>query len=76
MSSNSLFGILPSAGKPSLFNYYFYFNLVIELGVLLPLICCLTIGKSKELSARRWAIVGILLAVSLFFMHWAYGLSR
>jgi membrane-bound metal-dependent hydrolase YbcI (DUF457 family) len=30
-------GILPSAGAISLFNYYFYRNLIIELGILTPI---------------------------------------
>ena len=33
------FGILPSAGKIDVTNYYFYRNLYLELGVLLPCIC-------------------------------------
>lgn len=70
------FGLLPSAGKPSLSNYYFYYNLGIEMGVLIPLSCCLLVSKSKKRSVWRWVIVGILLLVSAYFMHWAYGLSR
>ncbi|MEO1006461.1 MAG: metal-dependent hydrolase [Cyanobacteria bacterium J06638_38] len=32
------FGILPSAGKIELHNYYFYRNLLLEMGVLFPLL--------------------------------------
>ncbi len=32
------FGVLPSAGKLNIFNHYFWRNLVIESGVLLPII--------------------------------------
>lgn len=70
------FGILPSAGQPRLSNYYFYRNLGIEMGVLLPLSCCWLIGKSETKAMWKWAIVGILLSISTYFMHWAYGLSR
>ena len=70
------FGLLPSAGKPSLSNYYFYYNLGIEMGVLMPLSVGLLISQYKRLSVWRWGIVGLLLAVSAYFMHWAYGLSR
>lgn len=70
------FGLLPSAGKPSLSNYYFYYNLGIEMGVLVPLSCGLLISQYKKLSRWRWGIVGLLLTVSAYFMHWAYGLSR
>lgn len=71
------FGILPSAGKPSLSNYYFYANLGIELGVLVPLIGSLLISKQRTLASRwRWISVSILLAIAVYFMNWAYGLSR
>ena len=42
------FGILPSAGRIDLDNYYFYRNLRLEMGVLLPLFaiaCLLAVGK-------------------------------
>ncbi|WP_299407662.1 hypothetical protein [Acaryochloris sp. IP29b_bin.148] len=70
------FGLLPSAGKPSLSNYYFYYNLGIEMGALVPLSCGLLISQYKRLSVWRWGIISLLLSVSAYFMHWAYGLSR
>lgn len=70
------FGLLPSAGKISLFNYYFYYNLVIELGVLLPLLFCALIQQSRVAVKQKWRITFTLLLVSTYFMHWAYGLSR
>jgi len=70
------FGLLPSAGKVSLTNYYFYYNLGIEMGVLIPLSCCCLIGKSKKISVWGWLAIAILLSISAYFMHWAYGLSR
>ena len=70
------FGLLPSAGKISLFNYYFYYNLVIELGVLLPLLLGALIHRSRVSVEQKWGIKFTLLLVSTYFMHWAYGLSR
>lgn len=70
------FGLLPSAGKPSLSNYYFYYNLGIEMGALIPLSCGLIISQYKRLSVWRWGIISLLLSVSAYFMNWAYGLSR
>lgn len=70
------FGVLPSAGRPSLSNYYFYYNLGIEMGVLMPLSCCVLISQFRKKSVLVWAIVGLLLSVAAYFMHWAYGLSR
>ncbi|AFY39783.1 Protein of unknown function DUF457, transmembrane [[Leptolyngbya] sp. PCC 7376] len=70
------FGLLPSAGKPSLSNYFFYYNLGIEIGVLLPLSISLVLIRSQKTTWWKWGIIGLLLAISIFFMHWAYGLSR
>ena len=70
------FGLLPSAGKPSLSNYFFYYNLGIETGVLLPLSISLVLIRSQKTTWWKWVIIGLLLAISIYFMHWAYGLSR
>ena len=71
------FGVLPSAGKLSLFNYYLYYNLAIELGVLVPLsFCWYYLRASKKLTWRGWLIVGFLLLLSGRCMYWSYRLSR
>ncbi len=71
------FGLLPSAGKLSLFNYYLYFNLGIELGILVPLsLCCYYLKKSQKITAKTCLIVCSLFLISARFMYWAYGLSR
>ena len=70
------FGVLPSAGKPSLSNYYFYYNLGIEMGVLLPLSIAVVIAQLQKTTWWKWTIVALLLPISIYFMHWAYGLSR
>ena len=71
------FGILPSAGKINLFNYYFYRNLAIELGILIPLSCCsFFLKRRQKLSNKRLMIFALLLIISGKFMYWAYSLSR
>ena len=71
------FGILPSAGKISLFNYYMYYNLGIELGVLLPLsLCYFYIKKSEKFTTKKLFILTLLLLISGRFIYWAYHLSR
>jgi len=70
------FGILPSAGRLQWHNYFFYRNLLIELGVLLPV--CITLSrKSRRFLAlsRLGSLLG-LWAISACFMGWAYTLSR
>lgn len=71
------FGILPSAGKISLSNYYFYRNLSIELGVILPLVI-VTYLFSEKLAKKaeyKWIIAGLIIC-SIYFMHWSYTLPR
>lgn len=71
------FGLLPSAGKLSLFNYYLYSNLGIELGVLLPLsLCCYYLNNLQRMTLKGWFIISFLFLVSARFMYWAYSLSR
>jgi inner membrane protein len=71
------FGLLPSAGKIQLTNYLFYRNLLIEMGVLMPLALCLflSVGNSVKSSERR-VIIAIGISVSSCFMLWAASLSR
>jgi membrane-bound metal-dependent hydrolase YbcI (DUF457 family) len=71
------FGLLPSAGKIDVFNYFFYRNLLIELGVLIPLFSCLYLiqqGFYRTLSDKLK--VGGLLIISILFMCWAFSLNR
>lgn len=71
------FGVLPSAGRIQLSNYYFYRNLLIELGVLVPLYCSLYLFRHANISSRQsQAIIFASWACTAGFMYWAYGLSR
>jgi inner membrane protein len=71
------FGLLPSAGKIQLTNYLFYRNILIELGIFVPLlissIC--TIRDSNLFGKHRFVIISGLL-VSACFIIWASSLSR
>ncbi|MEM8638931.1 MAG: metal-dependent hydrolase [Cyanobacteria bacterium P01_G01_bin.54] len=71
------FGLLPSAGKLSLSNFYLYYNLAIELGVLLPLSIGVLLGC--RLRKHRWLLGFLLVILGLIsgrFMVVAYNLSR
>jgi len=71
------FGVLPSAGWPKLTNPLFYRNLLIELGVLLPLFAGLFLVRARDLrSGRSWVLLGGLGLVCLGFMAWAMSLPR
>jgi inner membrane protein len=70
-------GVLPSAGWPRLSNPFFYRNLLIELGVLVPLSVSLLLVRQGALRSRA-RVLGVcgLALVSLGFMAWAASLSR
>lgn len=71
------FGLLPSAGRIQLTNYFLYRNLFIELGVLVPLSISLLLSVQgvAQFSKRRIAIAAGLI-ISIGFMIWASTLSR
>jgi inner membrane protein len=69
-------GVLPSAGRIQLSNYYFYRNLLIEAGVLVPLFCVareLYLGEGGNGNRAR---VLTLLLVAGCFAAWSVSLSR
>ena len=62
------FGILPSAGRINLDNYYFYRNLWLEMGVLLPLfiiVCLFGINRSTAKNTALFKFVGLSVAIAL-----------
>ncbi len=67
-------GILPSAGKIDLKNYYFYRNLLIEGGILIP-ISCLIISVKNGYKLSRWVSL-TLIGVLIFFLAWSTNLPR
>ena len=70
------FGILPSAGTPSLTNYYFFHNLLIEMGVMLPLYYAILLRQKTIPSRQSKATMLALLLCSAGFMYWALTLAR
>ena len=69
-------GILPSSGALDLTNYYLYRNLLIELGILVPIYVCIFLSLRKKDAGRRLAVKLGLLVVSAAFMCWAISLGR
>jgi inner membrane protein len=69
-------GILPSAGRIRLSNYYFYRNVLIELGVLAPILYVARGLYLGESGTRSRAKMLILLLVAGCFVLWSVSLSR
>ena len=71
------FGILPSAGGVNLFNYFLYRNLLIEIGVLAPLVyIAFLISHDKSSTRPQKVRIGGLLLISICFMVWSFSLRR
>lgn len=69
-------GVLPSAGRIQLSNYYLYRNALIEVGVLAPVYYVARGLYLGEVSIRDRARVLILLLVAGCFAAWSVSLSR
>ncbi|MEM6869067.1 MAG: metal-dependent hydrolase [Cyanobacteria bacterium P01_C01_bin.121] len=69
-------GLLPSAGSPHWQNYYFYQNLLIELGIVVPImivfLCNLPWQTNK---LKLWQSL-VLIGTAAYFLQWSIGLSR
>ncbi|MBV6626221.1 MAG: metal-dependent hydrolase [Rivularia sp. (in: Bacteria)] len=71
------FGLLPSAGRIQLDNYFFYRNIFIELGILIPLSVSLLLSvRDSTKSRNRLLAIAVGFAVSICFTIWAFTLSR
>ena len=73
---SSSIGVLPSAGKPNLLNYYFWRNLIIELGIILPVLGFVySLVYSKTDFRLSWvAIIG--LGIFLTALGFSLSLAR
>jgi inner membrane protein len=69
-------GILPSAGRIGVMNYYLYRNLLIEVGVLAPILYIARGLYRGELSVENRARIIALLLIAGCFIAWSAGLSR
>ena len=70
------FGLLPSAGRLALDNYYLWRNLLIELGVLVPLFGLLAViarGTAPRMLARSAAFI---FSLWLVMLAWSVSLQR
>ena len=73
---SSPIGVLPSAGRIQLSNYYLYRNVLIEVGVLAP-VCYVAKGLYLgDGGARNRARMLISLLVAGCFVAWSLSLSR
>ncbi|MEO0708202.1 MAG: metal-dependent hydrolase [Cyanobacteria bacterium J06649_5] len=69
-------GLLPSAGSPHWQNYYFYANLWIELGIIVPLMIVVLRNLAwQEHKLKPWQ-TGALVAILAYFLNVSMGLSR
>ncbi|MDM8551918.1 metal-dependent hydrolase [Desulfobacterales bacterium HSG2] len=69
------FGILPSAGRIDLMNIYFYRNLFIESGILLPVYSLILMKNSVRYSEKR--LLTLLHGCILMpFLIWGISLQR
>ena len=72
----SPFGLLPSAGRLNLGNYYFWRNLFIESGILLPILNFWVLlsqnGSFRMLPKRAW----MLLPITIICLFWSISLPR
>jgi inner membrane protein len=69
-------GLLPSAGRMRVMNYYFYRNLLIEVGVLTPILYVARGLYRGELGVENRARIIVLLLIAGCFIAWSAGLSR
>ena len=69
-------GILPSAGRIQLSNYYFYRNLLIEIGVLAPTLYVARAVYCGTIGAQNRARIVVLLTIAGCFIAWSLSLSR
>ncbi|MGD1939442.1 MAG: metal-dependent hydrolase [Cyanophyceae cyanobacterium] len=69
-------GLLPSAGKPHWQNYFFYKNLLIELGILVPLVILFLRNLAwQKNKLSRWKTM-MLIAILTYSLNISVGLSR
>mgnify|MGYP000918379240 CR=1 FL=1 len=71
------FGVLPSGPAFRLDNVYMYRNLLMEVGVLIPLYAGIYLARFAKFDGRKRSIgVAVLWLCSLGFMGWAFTLAR
>lgn len=69
-------GILPSAGRLALGNFYLWRNLLIEMALLLPLLALTVALGRREYQRIRLPLAWLLLPPWLLFLGWSVSLQR
>src|SRR5262249_46039986 len=69
-------GVLPSAGRMQILNYYLYRNLLIEVGVLAPILYVARESYRREIGVENRTRIIVLLAIAGIFIAWSVCLSR
>lgn len=69
-------GILPSAGRLSVSNFYLWRNLLIETGVVWPLLALLLAVGRRQWNRRATMVAALLAPVWLACLGWSISLQR
>lgn len=69
-------GLLPSAGSPHWRNYYFYANLLVELGIVVPLMIVFLRNLFWQKNKLKIWQSALLIGISAYFLRWSIGLIR
>lgn len=69
-------GLLPSAGRLDLSNYYLWRNLLIEAGVLLPALAATAVACRQGWRALACRSTALLTPVWAGFVYWSVSLPR
>lgn len=69
------YGILPSAGRLKVDNYYFWRNLTIEMGMLIPIAIAVS-ATARNIARKNMIIIFVAMLTLLFFGYVGFGLQR
>ncbi len=70
------FGVLPSAGRLDIGNFYLWRNLLIELGVVFPVLAALIAVGRRECARITSSRILLILPVWVAFLCWSVSLQR
>ncbi len=71
------FGLLPSAGQVQFSNFYFYRNLIIEIGILAPIFYAVVQVCSGRINYRQGKLkLALLTLTAICFLCWSVRLKR
>ncbi|TXH66816.1 MAG: metal-dependent hydrolase [Lysobacteraceae bacterium] len=73
---SSPIGVLPSAGRLDIANVYLWRNLLLEIGVLLPILASVVVVSREGASRRFWRAAAVIAPVWIACLVCAVGLQR